>query len=129
MIRLTLATPLMLAAASSAIAKPMTALELAEYKRCSTTVTMFNLWKCVPESKEPRAVDPEPQTDYDKLTREVAADEVRKYYIVAYAESPDPIARCVQAGMVVQAYLEAKASVSYNSWKRTEQRDCHGLQR
>jgi hypothetical protein len=52
----------------------------------------------------------------------VAADAVAQYKIAA--ESGKAMDRCVQAGMVAAAYLQAKDQDHYAEWKGVERTDC-----
>lgn len=52
----------------------------------------------------------------------VADDTVRQYQIAK--RSGDAIAACVQAGLVVAAYLQAKDETNYGKWRVVEAADC-----
>jgi hypothetical protein len=52
----------------------------------------------------------------------VAADAVAQYGIAKRNGAPLDV--CVQAGMVVAAYLQAKDETHYQQWKQTEKEDC-----
>ena len=56
------------------------------------------------------------------ITDQVAADAVKQYNIVSV--QGDPMQKCVQAGFVSAAYLQAKNDVKYNSWKAIEAGEC-----
>jgi hypothetical protein len=53
---------------------------------------------------------------------QVANDSVKQYNIAK--SSGSPIDKCVQAGMVAAAYLQAKDDANYRIWKQTENLDC-----
>lgn len=53
---------------------------------------------------------------------QVARDAVVQYRIAA--RSGSVIDRCVQAGMVTAAYLQAQDEANYASWKAVQRRDC-----
>lgn len=52
----------------------------------------------------------------------VAADAAAQYNIAS--AQGDKIAKCVQAGFVAAAYLQAQDTQQYNTWKLTEAIDC-----
>lgn len=58
----------------------------------------------------------------DDIRAQVAADAVERYEIVR--ESGDPMDRCVQAGFVTAAYLQAGDQSNYERWKMTQRVDC-----
>lgn len=58
----------------------------------------------------------------DKIEDSVAADAVSQYEIAA--RQGDPMQKCVQAGMVAAAFLQAKDEANYGTWKATEKADC-----
>jgi hypothetical protein len=60
--------------------------------------------------------------DMNRIENEVAADSVRQYNIAK--EKGDPMDACVHAGLVAAAYLQAKDSANYETWKATERADC-----
>lgn len=64
-----------------------------------------------------------------KIKDKVADDAVKQYNIASAGGTT--IDRCVQAGMVAAAYLQAQNQESYNRWKTTEATDCKaaGLRR
>ena len=64
------------------------------------------------------AVDAQVQGIQDK----VAADAVEQYRMVE--KSGSAIDKCVQAGMVSAAYLQAKNEEEYSSWKSIEKLNC-----
>lgn len=53
---------------------------------------------------------------------QVAQDAVDQYRIAA--QQGDKMQKCVQAGMVAAAYLQAENQQQYNLWKATEAADC-----
>lgn len=61
-------------------------------------------------------------TQMQKIKDKVADDAVKQYDIAA--QGGTAIDRCVQAGMVAAAYLQAQDQPSYDSWKSTEKTDC-----
>ena len=52
----------------------------------------------------------------------VATDAVEQYHIAV--RDGTAMDRCVQAGMVSAAYLQAKDEAKYREWKETEEADC-----
>lgn len=73
----------------------------------------------------PFSVDGQLASIHDKVAR----DAVAQYQIAA--QSGAPMDRCVQAGLVAAAFLQAQDQASYAQWKDTERRDCKaaGLRR
>ena len=61
-------------------------------------------------------------TDLQNISDKVAQDAVDQYNIAA--RSGSAMDRCVQAGMVAAAFLQAKNNPAYSEWKVTEGRDC-----
>ncbi len=61
-------------------------------------------------------------TQIQNIKNKVAQDAVTQYNIAAQGGSP--MDRCVQAGMVAAAYLQAQDQTSYDTWKATEKADC-----
>jgi hypothetical protein len=59
----------------------------------------------------------------DDVHEKVIRDAEREYQIAS--SSGSDVDRCVQAGMVAAAYLQAHNQQSYQSWKMREDRDCH----
>jgi hypothetical protein len=59
---------------------------------------------------------------HDQVIDQVIRDAEREYQIAS--SSGNNIDRCVQAGMVVAAYLQAHRQPSYQSWKMREEIDC-----
>ena len=57
-----------------------------------------------------------------QIKNQVAEDAVAQYRIAA--NQGDRIQKCVQAGMVAAAYLQAQDSADYDRWKAVEKRDC-----
>ena len=60
--------------------------------------------------------------DMRDIERQVADDSVKQYEIAKTSGSA--VDRCVHAGMVAAAYLQAKDDVNYKLWKQTEGLDC-----
>jgi hypothetical protein len=58
----------------------------------------------------------------DNIYSKVAADAVDQYRIAA--QNGSAMDRCVQAGLVTAAFLQAKEDTSYARWKETESADC-----
>jgi hypothetical protein len=56
------------------------------------------------------------------IQKQVAEDAVAQYRIAA--GQGNRMQKCVQAGFVAAAYLQAQDSMNYNLWKATEQADC-----
>jgi hypothetical protein len=61
-------------------------------------------------------------TQMQKIKNKVADDAVKQYGIAARGGTA--IDRCVQAGMVAAAYLQAQDQAAYDTWKSTEKADC-----
>lgn len=61
-------------------------------------------------------------SDLQGITEQVARDAVEQYNIAA--RNGSAMDRCVQAGFVTAAYLQAKDDASYRRWKETEDREC-----
>ena len=57
------------------------------------------------------------------IEAQVANDAVQKYDIAS--RSGTAMDRCVQAGFVVAAYLQAKDESNYATWKETQKTDCY----
>jgi len=57
-----------------------------------------------------------------KIHDKVAADAVEQYNITV--RSGSAMDRCVHAGIVAAAYLQAKNEAYYKRWKDTEDADC-----
>ena len=53
---------------------------------------------------------------------QVAGDMIKQYGIAK--KSGNAIDRCVDAGLVAAAYIQAKDEPNYRVWKRTERVDC-----
>lgn len=68
-------------------------------------------------------------TQMQHIKNKVADDAVKQYNIAA--QGGTPMDRCVQAGMVAAAYLQAQDQSDYDNWKATEKADCRaaGLRR
>jgi hypothetical protein len=60
--------------------------------------------------------------DMQTIHNQVAADAVRQYEIAK--RNGSPIDTCVQAGLVVASYLQAKDEANYARWKQTETAEC-----
>ena len=56
------------------------------------------------------------------ITDKVADDAVKQYNIAA--AQGDQMQKCVQAGFVAAAFLQAKNDVQYNVWKSTQSSEC-----
>jgi hypothetical protein len=59
----------------------------------------------------------------DDVHSKVISDAEREYQMAS--SSGGNVDRCVQAGMVAAAYLQAHNQPSYQSWKMREEMDCH----
>ncbi len=59
----------------------------------------------------------------DDVNEKVVRDAEREYQIAS--ASGGSVDRCVQAGMVAAAYLQAHNQPSYQSWKMREEMECH----
>ena len=57
------------------------------------------------------------------IEMQVATDAVKQYAIVV-ENGGGAMDRCVQAGMVSAAFLQANAADRYAEWKQVEKRDC-----
>jgi len=124
---------MILLAIAFAAAPPLDATDSADFKRCLEahvhSIDDFmrgdGVEICLRESGARKAargeVDGPPA---DPLAKEVADDEAHKYQMVSMADVSDPIARCVQASLTAQAYLNAKMQYKYGSWKNIEDHDC-----
>src|ERR1019366_5331162 len=62
------------------------------------------------------------ETQMQSIADKVASDAVDQYQITA--KSGGPMDRCVQAGMVSAAFLQAKNDAQYSTWKKIERKDC-----
>ena len=62
------------------------------------------------------------QNQMDDIYGKVANDAVQQYTITV--QSGGPIDRCVQAGFVAAAYLQAQDQANYANWKAIEANDC-----
>jgi hypothetical protein len=60
--------------------------------------------------------------DMSNIEKKVATDAVEEYRIAE--RSGTQIDRCVHAGLVAAAYIQAKDEENYRVWKRTERTDC-----
>ena len=68
------------------------------------------------------ACDDLAKSQLQSIQDQVAKDAVDQYEIAA--RQGDPIQKCVQAGMVSAAYLQAKDETNYQTWKAREKLDC-----
>jgi hypothetical protein len=59
----------------------------------------------------------------DDINEKVISDAEREYQIAS--SSGTNVDRCVHAGMVAAAHLQAHNQPSYQSWKMREEMDCH----
>jgi hypothetical protein len=57
------------------------------------------------------------------IQNQVASDSVEQYGIAA--RSGSDMDRCVQAGLVTAAFLQAKDEINYAKWKDIESNDCN----
>lgn len=71
-----------------------------------------------PLASSPIGIDRQMQ----KIKNKVADDAVKQYEIAA--SNGTAMDRCVQAGMVAAAYLQAQDEQTYARWKATEKSDC-----
>ncbi len=62
------------------------------------------------------------QSEMRATEQQVARDAVAQYNIAA--QNGTVIDRCVQAGLVSAAYLQAQDVKNYKQWKAIERRDC-----
>jgi len=62
-------------------------------------------------------------TTISGIEKQVANDAVTQYNIAA--RNGTSMDNCVQAGMVTDAYLQAKDEPNYKTWKDREARDCN----
>lgn len=69
-----------------------------------------------------RAEDEVVAREMARVEKHVIDDFVKQYEIVA--RSGSAMERCVQAGLVAGAYLQAKDEASYVKWKEKEKADC-----
>jgi hypothetical protein len=67
-------------------------------------------------------IDKDVAREMDGISSQVADDEVKQYNMAA--ASGKAMDRCVQAGLVSAAYLQAKNSEQYARWKNVEAIDC-----
>ena len=63
-----------------------------------------------------------PEKNLQKIYDKVAKDAVARYHIVEV--NGTAMEKCVQAGLVAAAYLQAKNAESYESWKGSESMWC-----
>ena len=57
-----------------------------------------------------------------QIENQVAEDAVQQYNIVA--RKGNAVDRCVHAGMVAAAYVQAKDEGAYQAWRARESSDC-----
>ncbi|HEX4310103.1 MAG TPA: hypothetical protein VHZ25_08740 [Acidobacteriaceae bacterium] len=62
------------------------------------------------------------ESQMQDIADKVASDAVDQYNITL--RSGSAMDRCVQAGMVTAAFLQAKNEVQYSQWKEVEHKDC-----
>jgi hypothetical protein len=62
------------------------------------------------------------QVVMDNINDQVSQDAISQYEIAE--RSGDPIQKCVHAGMVTAAFMQAKDETSYQSWLAKQKRDC-----
>lgn len=62
------------------------------------------------------------QSTLSGIHDQVASDSVAQYNIAA--AQGDKMQKCVQAGLVAAAYLQAQDTTNYNIWKGMEKIDC-----
>lgn len=67
-------------------------------------------------------MDSQVNSTMDDITSQVAGDSVDQYNIAA--AQGDPMQKCVQAGLVSSAFLQAQDTSNYNLWKAREAADC-----
>ena len=67
-------------------------------------------------------LDQQVSNDMQKIQNKVAADSVAQYGIAL--RNGTAMDRCVQAGMVTAAYLQAQDEENYQKWKIVEANDC-----
>lgn len=88
---------------------------------CVVTLLIFVLlFSCMTKLTGPNSdlVAHQLQETHDKVAR----DAVDQYNIAA--RSGTTMDRCVQAGLVAAAFLQAQDQSNYAQWKSTEQSDC-----
>lgn len=68
------------------------------------------------------ACDEMADSSMNTIKHQVAQDAVDQYNIAA--RQGDAMQKCVQAGMVRAAYLQAEDEAQYNVWKSRERVDC-----
>ena len=56
------------------------------------------------------------------IRQQVAQEQAQQYADVV--RSGTPVDRCVKAGIVAEAYLQANDSAKYDQWKATQKADC-----
>lgn len=67
-------------------------------------------------------LDQQVSRDMQKIQNKVAADSAAQYDIAL--RNGTAMDRCVQAGMVTAAYLQAQDEANYQKWKIVEANDC-----
>ena len=90
----------------------------------------MGLGGCDPQAAYDAAVDQQMEqinADAQKMMKDielqVATDAVEQYTIVAQGGGT-AMDRCVQAGMVAAAFLQANVAGRYQDWKERERSDC-----
>jgi hypothetical protein len=66
--------------------------------------------------------DQQVNRDMKKINNQVAEDALKQYNIAK--RQGDFIQICVQSGLVVAAYLQAKDESNYQKWKDIQKNDC-----
>lgn len=83
----------------------------------SFLVVSFVLWGLFGSAPEQRATDLERD-----IERQVAGDMIEQYNIAA--RNGTAVDRCVHAGIVAAAFLQANDEANYARWKSREEADC-----
>lgn len=73
-------------------------------------------------AKEMSRVNAQAAIEMNRIEAQVAQDAVKQYEIAK--RNGTAMDRCVQAGMVTAAFLQANDEANYSAWKRTEEADC-----
>jgi hypothetical protein len=69
-----------------------------------------------------KAIDGLAQREMAKIEKQVAQDVVKQYEIAK--RGGDKMDKCVHAGLVAAAFLQAKDEANYSKWKAIEKSDC-----
>jgi hypothetical protein len=88
-------------------------------------IIFFSLSQNMAEANKILNPDGSTQANVDPLKGiedQVAVDAVKQYGIAQ--RSGTAVDRCVHAGLVAAAYIQAKDEPNYRVWKRTERMDC-----